>query len=66
VRDALLGERLADTGYFDTLQLRRLLDDHQSGARDYSASLWSLLIFDAFLRNVLDARSEVRPLHKAA
>jgi asparagine synthase (glutamine-hydrolysing) len=66
VRDALLGDRLADTGYFDTLQLRRLLDQHQSGARDYSASLWSLLIFDAFLRNVLDARSGIRPLHKAA
>jgi len=66
VRDALLGDRLADTGYFDTVQLRHLLDQHQSGARDYSASLWSLLIFDAFLRNVLDARSGIQPLHKAA
>ena len=27
---------------------------HQSGARDYSAPLWTLLMFEAFLRNVVD------------
>jgi asparagine synthase (glutamine-hydrolysing) len=53
VRDALLGERLAATGYFDQAYLRELLDEHQSGRRDYSAPLWTLLMFDAFLRNVL-------------
>ena len=54
VRNALLGERLADTGWFEHDYLRHLLDAHQSGARDYSASLWTLLMFEAFLRNVLD------------
>jgi asparagine synthase (glutamine-hydrolysing) len=29
-----------------------LVDDHQSGARDYSPSLWALLMFDAFLRTL--------------
>ena len=54
VREALLGERLADTGWFEQDYLRHLVDAHQSGARDYSASLWTLLMFEAFLRNVLD------------
>ena len=54
VREALLGERLADTGWFEQDYLRHLVDAHQSGTRDYSASLWTLLMFEAFLRNVLD------------
>ena len=54
VRDAMLGARLADTGWFDRAYLQHLVDAHQSGARDYSASLWTLLMFEAFLRNVLD------------
>jgi asparagine synthase (glutamine-hydrolysing) len=51
VREALFGARLADTGLFDTGTLRHLVDAHLSGARDYSAPLWSLLMFEAFLRN---------------
>ncbi len=54
VRDALLGERLAATGIFERRYLEELLDQHQSGQRDYSAPLWTLLMFDAFLRNVVD------------
>ena len=54
VREAVLGERLADTGMFDQGQLRRLVEEHQSGVRDHSAPLWSLLMFDAFQRTVID------------
>jgi asparagine synthase (glutamine-hydrolysing) len=54
VRDAVLGQRLAETGWFDRGYLEHLIDAHQSGARDYSAPLWTLLMFEAFLRNVLD------------
>ncbi len=54
VRDALLGERLGDTGIFDRRYLQQLVDQHQSGRRDFSAPLWTLLMFDAFLRNVAD------------
>jgi asparagine synthase (glutamine-hydrolysing) len=50
VRDAVLGEQLADSGFFNPTVLRRLVDQHQSGARDHSAPLWSLLMFEAFLR----------------
>jgi asparagine synthase (glutamine-hydrolysing) len=51
VRDAVLGERLAGTGWFNRRTLEHLVDAHQAGTRDYSAPLWTLLMFDAFLRN---------------
>jgi asparagine synthase (glutamine-hydrolysing) len=55
VRDAVLGPMLADTGYFNRKVLQQMLDAHQSGRRDFSASLWTILMFEAFLRNVMDA-----------
>jgi len=33
--------------------LRHLVQAHQSGSSDYSAPLWSLLMFEAFLRNAM-------------
>jgi asparagine synthase (glutamine-hydrolysing) len=57
VRRAVLGPVLADTGWFDSTYLRRLVEDHQSGARDYSTPLWTLLMFESFLRNVMGAPS---------
>ncbi len=55
VRDAILGETLASTGIFDMAFLREMVDQHQSGLRDYSASLWTILMFEAFLRKVFHA-----------
>jgi len=53
VRDALLGPTLADTGLFDRKALTQIVDQHQSGRRDYSAAIWALLMFEAFQRQVL-------------
>ncbi len=53
VRESILGERLSDTGIFDTKHLGNLVDEHQSGKRDHSGAIWSLLMFDAFHRKVL-------------
>jgi len=50
VRDALSSEVMADTGMFDMDTLRRMVDDHQSGRRDYSAPLWTLMMFETFYR----------------
>jgi len=50
LRDSLLGEALAQTGLFNQHYLREMVEHHQSGLRDYSAPLWSLLMFEAFLR----------------
>jgi len=54
VRDAVLGDRLASTGWFNRSYLQHVVDAHQSGASDYSSAVWALLMFEAFLRNVVD------------
>jgi asparagine synthase (glutamine-hydrolysing) len=52
VRESLTGARLRETGIFHMTAVTRLLDQHQSGARDHSAALWALVMFEAFLRKV--------------
>jgi len=52
MRGAILGETLAGTGWFNPLTLKRLVDEHDSGARDWSSPLWTLLMFEAFMRNI--------------
>jgi asparagine synthase (glutamine-hydrolysing) len=52
LRDTLLGERLAATGIFDPTVLARLLEQHESGRRDHSPALWSLLMFDGSMRRL--------------
>jgi asparagine synthase (glutamine-hydrolysing) len=53
VREAVLGPALADTGMFNRDYLEHLVSHHQAGIRDYSASLWSLLMFEAFASRAL-------------
>lgn len=65
MRDAVLGERLASTGWFDAPYLRHLVDAHQSGARDYSAPLWTLMMFESFLRQVVDRHDGDQTMVKA-
>jgi asparagine synthase (glutamine-hydrolysing) len=60
VRQAVLGSVLADTGWFEASYLRKLVDDHQSGLRDYSAPLWTLMMFESFLRNMMGAQESPR------
>ena len=52
VRNALLGEAMSGSGLFDMTAIARLVDGHQSGVSDHSRTLWSLLMFDGFLREV--------------
>lgn len=55
VRSAILGPVLTETGYFDQRFLRELVDQHQSGRRDNSAAIWSLLVFESFCRKLRGA-----------
>ncbi len=52
VRETLCGPVLRELGLFDMATVENLLDQHQSGARDHSAALWSLSMFEGFLRQV--------------
>lgn len=53
VQEALLGDTMQATGWFNQDYLQHLVSQHQSGLRDYSATIWSLLMFEAFLRQHL-------------
>ncbi len=65
VREALLGSTLADTGLFNRRTLEHLVAAHDSGARDYSSPIWTVLMFEAFLRNVV-AEDQPRKLEIVA
>jgi asparagine synthase (glutamine-hydrolysing) len=54
VRDSLLGPTLAATGIFNTAFLAQMVEQHESGRRDYSAPIWTVLMFEAFLRKELE------------
>jgi len=50
LREAVLNPVMADSGHFDMGFLKTMVDQHQAGLRDHSASLWSLLMYESFLR----------------
>jgi asparagine synthase (glutamine-hydrolysing) len=66
VRSTLGGGALAESGLFNAGCLARLSDEHFSGRRDHSTPIWTLLMFDAFLRNVLAGDTRDALLDKAA
>lgn len=50
--EALLNEqRLQAEGYFHPAPIRTKWAEHQSGQRDHTASLWTVLMFQAWLEN---------------
>ncbi|MGD2118809.1 MAG: amidotransferase 1, exosortase A system-associated [Chromatiales bacterium] len=53
LRDAVLGEELLSTGIFDADYLRKLVDQHQSGRRDHAPTLWSLLMYASFQKQIM-------------
>jgi asparagine synthase (glutamine-hydrolysing) len=57
MKDAVLGPVLANTGWFNASYLQRLVEDHESGRRDYSAPLWTLMMFESFLRKVMGVQT---------
>lgn len=52
LRAAVSSKALQDTGIFDMRYLSSLAEQHISGRRDHSAALWSVLMFESFLRQV--------------
>jgi len=54
----LLSDQMVNCGYFDQAQLRKLIDQHVNGIRDNSAPLWTLLMFESFLRQNISSSNE--------
>jgi len=50
MRRAVLNPALLDTGIFNARYLQQIVDEHQAGTKDHAVTLWSVLMFDAFLR----------------
>jgi asparagine synthase (glutamine-hydrolysing) len=57
---------LVDTGMFDVRVLRTLVDQHQAGQFDHSSAIWTLMMFEAFLRTVHDTKSNEQPVSPRA
>jgi asparagine synthase (glutamine-hydrolysing) len=53
VRDSLLGGTMVESGMFNQGTMRSVVEQHESGQRDYSTTIWTMLMFDAFLRNTV-------------
>ena len=41
--------RLRQQGYFDPAPIKRMIDAHRAGRRDYSLHIWSLLVFQTWM-----------------
>ncbi|MDA3913506.1 XrtA/PEP-CTERM system amidotransferase [Oleiagrimonas sp.] len=65
-RESLLTGAIAECGYFEQASLDRLVRQHASGKRDHSATLWSLLMLDAFLRRMQQPAAAAVPAGPAS
>jgi asparagine synthase (glutamine-hydrolysing) len=54
VRETLLGRRALDRGYFRPEGLCWLIEQHQTGRRDFGHQLWTLLTFEVWHRIFID------------
>ena len=43
---------LRDSGYFDVATIRKMIRDHQAGLKDHAAVIWSLVMFEASMRQL--------------
>ncbi|MET0344689.1 MAG: asparagine synthase (glutamine-hydrolyzing), partial [Casimicrobiaceae bacterium] len=62
----LTGGLIAESGIFNLDYVEGIVSDHQAGRRDYSAPIWTLFMFDAFLRNVVEGSTGAQLVGRAA
>ncbi len=65
VREHLLGPRAAQRGYFDLTVVERLIDEHESGRQDRRRQLFSLLAFELWHQEFVDADGRANSLARA-
>jgi asparagine synthase (glutamine-hydrolysing) len=58
VRDSLLGGPMIESGWFNPAAIRQIVEQHEAGRRDHSTPIWTLLMYDAFLRRNAGASAE--------
>ncbi|MBL8289985.1 MAG: amidotransferase 1, exosortase A system-associated [Rubrivivax sp.] len=50
VRESLCGGPLIESGLFNPAGVAQIVQQHEAGSGDHSTPIWTLLMFDAFLR----------------
>jgi asparagine synthase (glutamine-hydrolysing) len=60
-REVLLDPRARGRGYFEQSYVRELLDRHANGVQDHSQGIWTLLMFELWHREFVDARQPAMP-----
>jgi asparagine synthase (glutamine-hydrolysing) len=58
IDDFALSARSLERGVFDPAFVRNLVAEHQSGARDHSQRLWSLVNFEMWARQFIDGETK--------
>jgi asparagine synthase (glutamine-hydrolysing) len=66
VRKRLMGAHFRDSGLFDVPTVARLLEQHASSAFDHNQAIWSLLMFEGWLKSVHTAPAAVPIARDAA
>lgn len=51
LKPRLLSGAMSDCGFFNVTTIETLINQHLSGVRDHSTAIWSLFMFEAFLRS---------------
>ncbi|MCH9698444.1 MAG: amidotransferase 1, exosortase A system-associated [Gammaproteobacteria bacterium] len=53
IHNMALSGPMMDSSYFNSSHVKTMIDQHISGKRDHSTPIWTLLMFDSFLRNAM-------------
>ncbi len=54
VEDALSRDSIERRGLFNPLEVRRIVEAHYAGKRDFRKQIWTLLVFEMWCRHYLD------------
>jgi len=66
VRQRLAGAHFRDSGLFDMPAVAKLLEQHEFGAFDHNQAIWSLLMFEGWLKSIHTAPAAVPVARDAA
>jgi asparagine synthase (glutamine-hydrolysing) len=56
LREVLLSEKASKRGLFAPASVKRLIEEHTSGKRDYSHQLWTLLMLELWFNRFIDIK----------